>query len=176
MWKLERYQKRPIATCNAAMVTILKWRWRGGCSNGIALFLYWLDTHRHTYAHTAQNLFSPHKRSAQVFIAQFNLSIISWRHKALLQIKSEGRLITAVEACACTSWAHVYCTCKSAQRKRIHSVPDPISCEMHSWVLFLPLSPPLVFCLFSSMLSLSPVSMWNPLLCGNCGRDCVIES
>lgn len=51
----QKYQHGGEATPHtAAMATASTWRWRGGCSNGIALLLYWFDTHRHTYARTAQ--------------------------------------------------------------------------------------------------------------------------
>lgn len=144
----------------AAMATALTRRWRGASSNGITLSLYWFDTHRHAYAHTAHFFLSTytHTRTRTTCtVAQ----MVNTGHYCPVSSQQSlpWRAYTAIDQIirhANYSCANMYTlsSCTSTQRKkrrfyRTQCVHDPVSVRCIAGCSFF-LSLPLVFCLFSS--------------------------
>lgn len=111
-----RMEKRPFCSCYAAMATTLKWRWRGGCSNGrtlsVCIDLTHTGTVRHALLprHPLPTIFSPYtpKHSisqstyCELLLPQINVSILYPRDNMQTQIAGQATVVQTrpLQVCA----------------------------------------------------------------------------
>lgn len=150
----------------AAMATTSTWRWRGDCSNGIALLLYWFDTHRRTYARTAQIISLPFstqslRQSTQGIIPRFISALCPPERAALDPIIRQANYSCA-NMHTPSSCIYIYIHAENTRLYGTQCMHDPVSVRCIAGCSLV-LSLPLVFCLFSSSILSLSLPLWNPL-------------
>lgn len=172
--------KKPFCSCYAAMATTVKWRWRGGCSNGrtlsVCIDLTHTGTVRHALLTPPPTLFFPPTHPSIQSGSRHTVSCYCLRlilTSSTLETMRSYKSQDGLQLCKHVHYKFVLYICTHNDKIIRYNAACtwPSFSEMHHWVFFLPLSPscllPLQFLNSLSMLMvlllLLLLLLWNPL-------------